>query len=191
MRTLHRDLATALATQRRQTQSKRLLADAQRTWLAYQVPNCDAEQAQWGGIHSINAIRCTHRMLTERVTYLNHLAAIARQTRYWPGADVHSGEIPPRPPACAGQPDIRLPETYGRLAPLAILEAELDVANKALRLLSEAEMPMVRSQAAWRQFRAANCKFEQTRANSVHRDAYDFCLRRMTAERLDYLRAEY
>jgi uncharacterized protein YecT (DUF1311 family) len=191
MRVLDRALETALARQRRQTHRVRLLAAAQTTWLAHRTASCNVEQDVLGGGYYINITRCAHRMLTERVEYVQHLATVARQQRYWPGADVLSGAVQPRPPECQVPHGTHLPDSCGRLAPLEMLERELDAAMNTFIRRNDTAPSLAGMQPAWRDFREANCALERALDNGVHATEPDFCMRRMTAERLHYLQTAF
>jgi uncharacterized protein YecT (DUF1311 family) len=49
------------------------LLAAQTAWEKYREKTCQYEQAEYGGINSINAVRCNERMADERVRYFESL----------------------------------------------------------------------------------------------------------------------
>ena len=49
------------------------LRAAQKEWEKFRDLTCQFEQAEYGGINSINAVRCSERMAAERVRYFEDL----------------------------------------------------------------------------------------------------------------------
>jgi uncharacterized protein YecT (DUF1311 family) len=49
------------------------LRAAQVEWEKYRNKTCEYEQAEYGGLNSINSMRCNERMVAERVRYFEDL----------------------------------------------------------------------------------------------------------------------
>lgn len=49
------------------------LRAAQTGWERYRIKTCQYEQAEYGGINSINSVRCNERLVAERVRYFEDL----------------------------------------------------------------------------------------------------------------------
>lgn len=49
------------------------LRAAQTEWEKYRNKTCQYEQAEYGGINSINSVRCNERMVAERIRYFEDL----------------------------------------------------------------------------------------------------------------------
>ena len=49
------------------------LRESQKAWKQHRDKTCTYEQAEYGGINSVNFVRCAERMTAERVRYLEEL----------------------------------------------------------------------------------------------------------------------
>ena len=184
-----RALDTACGAQCMKPDRGHAMMKAQQAWLAYRAKACALEQDVWGGIAYVNDLRCKLWMAEERISYLHHLDQVANAERYWPAPDMHSGAAPSLPEGCEKDAS-PLPDHCARLAPLPVLEQHLVLVHQAALAAIDDAAALDATHAAWLRLRDATCAVEKARTGAYLVQP-DLCLRRMTAERVDYLKMSY